>query len=61
MCETAAYLVKDGKEELLISSLEMIRVEEGSLEISNIFGERKQINGRIREINFLENKVLISV
>ena len=61
MCDTSAYIVKEGKEELVMNSLELMKVHNGSLEITNIFGERKNVEGRIRELNFLENKVLIEV
>ncbi len=59
MCETNAFLRAAGKEEMLLESLSKIEVKGDSLQLSNIFGDRKELVGRIVEINFQGGKVFI--
>jgi len=60
MCDTSAYMIKDGgSEELILESLQILKVNNGSIEITNIFGEQKTVDGKIKELNFMDNKVLI--
>jgi predicted RNA-binding protein len=59
MCDTNAYIKANGVEEMFLESLARIEVQGGMLSITNIFGEKKQLNGRITEINFQGGKVLL--
>lgn len=42
MCEAAAYLLKDGKEELLLESVDLLQSEDGQIMMINISGSRKR-------------------
>jgi predicted RNA-binding protein len=59
MCETNAYLLKDGEEELIMEDVAFVRPKDGKLELKNIFGEEKTVLGSIKEIQFLGHKILI--
>lgn len=59
MCDTSAYILKSGAEELLISSIELVSIEGKQIIIRNIFGEQKEVSGSIKEINLIENKIII--
>ena len=59
MCETNAFLRSGGAEEMLLESLSKIEVKGDSLQLFNIFGDRKELQGRIVEINFQGGKVLV--
>ncbi len=59
MCETNAFVRAAGGEEMLLESLSKIEVKGDSLQLSNIFGDRKELVGRIVEINFQGGKVFI--
>ncbi len=59
MCETNAFVRAAGREEMLLESLSKIEVKGDSLQLSNIFGDRKELLGRIVEINFQGGKVFI--
>ena len=59
MCEANAYLLKEGKEELLMEALDVLRPEEGMLYLRNIYGEQKKIRGIIKELNLLNHKIII--
>jgi len=59
MCEANAYLWKDGKEELLMEALDVLRPEGEMLYLKNIFGEQKKVKGTIKEMNLVNHKVII--
>ena len=59
MCETNAYVIKDGKEELIMEDVAFARPTNGKLELKDIFGEEKTVSGKIKEIQFLGHRILI--
>jgi predicted RNA-binding protein len=59
MCEANAYLVKDGKEQLILEAVDKVESEEGRLKIENIFGEQKVIQGRIRSMSLVDHRIVI--
>jgi predicted RNA-binding protein len=59
MCETNAYLVKGGKEELIMEDVALARPKDGGLELKDIFGEQRIVRGKIKEIQFTGGKILI--
>ncbi len=59
MCEANAYFVKDGQEELLMESVDIIEPEEdGAYRLVSIFGDQKNIRGRIRQMNLVNHRIL---
>ncbi|HCX90215.1 MAG: RNA-binding protein [Deltaproteobacteria bacterium CG_4_8_14_3_um_filter_43_13] len=59
MCEANAYLERDGKEELILESVDIIEPEDGKVFIRNIFGEQKVLNSRIKKISLIDHKILL--
>ncbi len=59
MCEANAYLIKEGKEELILEDISILRPENGELYLQNIFGEQKRIKARIKEMNLLDHRILL--
>jgi L-rhamnose mutarotase len=41
MCEANAYIYQDGKEELYLESVDIMRPEEGKIYLRNLFGVQK--------------------
>jgi predicted RNA-binding protein len=59
MCESNAYLIKDGKEELLMESMDILEpLEEEGFRLVDIFGGQKTIKARIKAINLVNHKIL---
>ena len=59
MCETAAYIIKDGQEELLLEAVDLIEPEtDDSFRMVSIFGEQKVVKGRIKVINLVNHKII---
>jgi len=59
MCDLNAYVLKQGKEELLLESVNQVRVENGEVVMRNLFGEEKRVRGEVREVSLTKNRVLI--
>ena len=59
MCEANAYLIKDGKEELLLEALDKVEPDEGKLRLTSIFGEQKFIKGKITRLSLVDHRVII--
>lgn len=58
MCESNAYIDKEGKEELLLKDVTNIKYQDGKWKISDILGEQKIISAKLKEINLLEHKII---
>jgi len=59
MCESNAYILKEGKEELVLEDISIIRPEPEGLYLQNIFGEQKRIRARIREMNLVDHRIIL--
>jgi predicted RNA-binding protein len=59
MCEANAYLMKEGKEELVLEDISILRPEKDGLYLQNIFGEQKRIKARIKEMNLIDHRILL--
>ena len=60
MCESAAYIVKSGREELFLKDVVKITPQKnGKLLVENLLGEQKEFSGAIREIDFMGHKILL--
>jgi len=60
MCEASAYLVvEDGKEDLYLKDVDIVRPEDGKLYLRDIFGEQKIIEAEIKEINLLNHRIVL--
>jgi predicted RNA-binding protein len=59
MCEATAYLLKDGREELILKDVDVIEPDGDSVRIVNIFGEQKVLKAEIHSLNLINHKVLL--
>lgn len=59
MCEANAYLVKDGKESLVMESVDIVEPEsDGTWRLVGIFGDQRTINGRIQKMELVEHRIV---
>ena len=59
MCEAAAFIVRDGKEELVLESVDLLEPENGKIRLVNIFGEQKTISARIKQLSLVNHKIIL--
>jgi predicted RNA-binding protein len=59
MCEANAYFYKDGKEELVLESVDVVEPQEQSgFRLISIFGDQKIIRGRLKTMNLVNHKIV---
>lgn len=59
MCEANAYLIKDGQEQLLMESVDVVEPEgEGTWRLVGILGDQKTVKGKIKGMNLVNHKIL---
>ena len=60
MCEANVYLLRDGQEQLLMERVDrIIPGEDNTLFMENIFGERKVIKARFRELELVRHRIIV--
>ena len=59
MCEANAYLLRDGKEELVLEAVDVLENEGDQIRVANIFGEQKIIKGKIRSMSLVNHKIIL--
>ncbi len=59
MCLAKAYIGEKSEGELLMEEIASIKAENGKLVVMTLFGEKKEIAARIREIDFKSSDVIL--
>ncbi len=61
MCLSAVYVDNDGERSVVIQEASSIKVlENGTIEISTLFGDRKVLDGYgVREIDLIKNRIML--
>ena len=59
MCEASAYILKNGREELVLESVESLEDYNGEVQLVSIFGEQKRIQGKVKTFNLLDHKIVL--
>jgi predicted RNA-binding protein len=59
MCEAAAYIIRNGQEELLLEDVDLIEPEGDHLRLVSIFGEQKIVKAAIQSLNLVNHKVIL--
>ncbi len=59
MCEANAYLLKGGKEELLLEEVDVMRPEGDQFFLRNVYGEQKTVKANLKEISLLEHRIVL--
>jgi predicted RNA-binding protein len=59
MCLAKAYLGSNGENELLIEEIALLKAQDGKLLLTTLFGEQREIEASIKEIDFRSSKILL--
>ena len=59
MCQTAAYLLEEGKEVRVLEDVVTAFPEGRTIRLVNLFGEEKVVEGRIKQIDLLAHRLVI--
>ena len=59
MCESNAYLMRDGKEELVMEGVDVVIPKEEGIYLRNIFGEQRLVKAHIKEMNLVNHRIIL--
>ena len=59
MCESTAYILKDGKEELVLESVDVLENQEGRVKLINMFGEEETIEAKVKALSLVDHKIIL--
>ncbi|MGA3086847.1 MAG: CooT family nickel-binding protein [Thermodesulfobacteriota bacterium] len=59
MCEAAAFMIRDGKEELILENVDLLEPDNGNIRLVNIFGEQKTLAARIKQLSLVNHKIIL--
>jgi predicted RNA-binding protein len=58
MCEAHAYLIKEGREERILDSVDAVEILGDEVNLISIFGEQKRIKARFKRYVSTEGKMV---
>ena len=59
MCEANVYLVKEGEEQLIMESVDIVEPEgDDAWRLVGIFGDQKTVKGRIKGMNLVNHRII---
>lgn len=59
MCQSSAYLKKDGKEDLIMEDVDYFETSDEGISLVNIFGEQKNIKARVKYLYLVDHKIVL--
>jgi predicted RNA-binding protein len=59
MCEANVYILKDGKEELIFESVDVIEPQGEKIYLRNLFGDQKVLNARLKTTSLVNHKIIL--
>jgi len=59
MCLSKAYVDRNGKRQLLMGEIASVKIENEKLLLRTLFGEQKEIEANIRQIDFLTHSIFL--
>jgi len=58
MCEAHAFILKDGKEEKIMESVDLVELEGDEVKLVSIFGEQKILKASLKLYNNSQGKLV---
>ena len=59
MCEASAFIIREGREELVLERVDIVEQENGNLRLINIFGEQKILPAKIKKMSLVNHKIIL--
>jgi len=59
MCESTAYILKDGKEELVFEGVDLLENTEDGVKMVDVFGEEKIIRAKVKRFSLVDHKIIL--
>ena len=58
MCEAHAFILKDGEEEKILESVDLVELEGDEVRLVSIFGEQKTLKARLKLYDNTKRKII---
>ncbi len=59
MCESTAYILKDGAEVPIFEGVDRLEEVDGQIKMVNLFGEEHVIKATIKELSLVDHKIVL--
>jgi predicted RNA-binding protein len=59
VCESNVYILKDGREELVLESVDVLENQEGQVTLVSMFGEKEKIRARVKKLSLVDHKIIL--
>jgi predicted RNA-binding protein len=59
MCESTAYVLKNGEEEVILENVDYLENQDGQVKLVNLFGEEKVVDGRVKSLSLVDHKIIL--
>ena len=59
MCLAKAYVGSNNGKELLMEEIASLKAEDGKLLVTTLFGEQREIEASIKEIDFIGSSIIL--
>jgi predicted RNA-binding protein len=59
VCESNVYILKDGREELVLESVDVLENQEGKVTLVSMFGEREELKARVKNLSLVDHKIVL--
>ena len=61
MCQSSAYLDKEGKRELLMEDVDLFEARGDQIRLTNIFGEEVNIQAKVINLSLVDHKIVLKL
>ncbi|MGD8294473.1 MAG: CooT family nickel-binding protein [Desulfobacterales bacterium] len=58
MCEANAYIARNDKKELVLKSVDIVKPLDDGYLLVDIFGTRKTVKGRLKQMNLVNHEII---
>ena len=58
MCEAHAFMLRDGQEEKVLESVDLVELDGDEVKLTSIFGEQKLFRGKLKRYNNSEGRIV---
>jgi len=59
MCEAAVYMIQEGKEDLVMESVDILEDNQNHIRMIDIFGDEKQLKAKIKTLSLVDHKIYL--
>ena len=59
MCEAAAYMTKDSREELILESVDLLESSGDEIRLVNMYGEERTIRAKIKALTLVDHRIIL--